>query len=227
MTGFRTSASAIAGDICGAGLASSAGAFSAQIGCSVGSGVGRREAGGVGGRLVLGASKHWGGGRACRDVSGQDFEAWYGRQHGRMLAAVSLWCGDADVAREAVDEAFSRALARWGRVSSMEEPTGWTYRVAVNQVRRLARRRRRERLLAQQGVVGPVAPVDGAVLWDAVARLPPRQRDVFVQRYVLDLPEAEIAATLGISRGAVSATTAKARAALAAALGDHDEERVL
>lgn len=159
-------------------------------------------------------------------MSGQDFEAWYGRQHGRMLAAMSLWCGDADVAREAVDEAFSRALARWGRVSSMDEPTGWTYRVAVNQVRRLARRRRRERLLAQQAVVRPVPPVDGAVLWDAVARLPSRQRDVFVQRYVLDLPEAEIAAALGISRGAVSATTAKARAALAAALGDHDEERI-
>lgn len=174
---------------------------------------------------MLGASKHSGVGEACRDVSGQDFEAWYRRQHGRMLAAVSLWCGDADGAREAVDEAFSRALARWSRVSSMEEPTGWTYLVAVNQVRRLARRRRRERLLAQEAVVRPVALVDGAALWDAVRRLPPRQRDVFVQRYVLDLPEAEIAAALGTSRGAVSATTAKARAALAAALGDHDTER--
>lgn len=158
-------------------------------------------------------------------MSEQDFVAWYGREHARMLAAVSLWCGDTDVAREAVDEAFSRAFARWGRVSSMEAPTGWTYRVAVNQVRRLARRRRREQLLAQGTVVGPAPPADRAVLWDAVRRLPPRQRDVFVQRYVLDLPEAEIAAALRISRGAVSATTAKARAALAAALGHHDEER--
>lgn len=173
------------------------------------------------------ASKHSVVTGTLMGVSGQDFEGWYRRHHGRVLAAVSLWCGDADLAREAVDEAFSRALARWSRVSSMREPAGWTYQVAVNQVRHLARHRRRERLLARQPEVDPSPPLDRAVLWDAVRRLPPRQRDIFIQRFVLDLAEAEIATALGISRGAVSASTAKARAALVAALGDHDEEHTL
>lgn len=86
-----------------------------------------------------------------------------------------MWCGDADLAREAVDEAFTRALARWSRVSLMPEPAGWTYQVAVNQVRHLVRRRRRERLLARKAEVVAPPPLDRAVLWDAVRRLPARQ----------------------------------------------------
>ena len=49
----------------------------------------------------------------------------------------------------------------------------------------------------------------------AVGRLPRRSREVLVLRYYLDLPQDEIAALLGVSRGTVSSTAARARAALA------------
>lgn len=96
---------------------------------------------------------------ACGDVSGQDFDAGCGRQHGRMLAPVSLSCGDANVTREAVDKASAECWPtgsgsrRWMRRPA--GPTGWTYRVAVNQVRRSTRCRRRERLLAQDRFARP------------------------------------------------------------------------
>jgi RNA polymerase sigma factor (sigma-70 family) len=48
--------------------------------------------------------------------------------------------------------------------------------------------------------------------------LPDRQREAIVLRYYADLSEAEIAATMGISRGAVKSHTARGMTALRAAL---------
>ena len=56
---------------------------------------------------------------------------------------------------------------------------------------------------------------------DALDQLPGRQREVLVCRYFLDLSEAEIAETLGISRGAVKSHASRGSAALRASLADH------
>lgn len=48
----------------------------------------------------------------------------------------------------------------------------------------------------------------------ALRRLPPRQREALVLRYFADLPEHEIALAMGISRGTVKSTAARALAAL-------------
>ena len=50
--------------------------------------------------------------------------------------------------------------------------------------------------------------------------LPARQREVLVLRYYADLPETQIAAVLGISRGSVKVHAARARDALRTALAD-------
>ena len=49
----------------------------------------------------------------------------------------------------------------------------------------------------------------------ALAKLSARRREVLVLRYYLNLSEAEIAATLGISTGTVKSTAARGLAALA------------
>ncbi|MDQ4051466.1 MAG: sigma-70 family RNA polymerase sigma factor, partial [Actinomycetota bacterium] len=49
---------------------------------------------------------------------------------------------------------------------------------------------------------------------DALRTLPRRQREVLTLRYYLDLSEAEIADTLGISRGSVKAHASRGSAAL-------------
>lgn len=58
--------------------------------------------------------------------------------------------------REATDEAFARAYIDWGRVRQMEARNGWTYQVALNVLRRRARRARMERVL-----LSPAPPLAG------------------------------------------------------------------
>ena len=48
----------------------------------------------------------------------------------------------------------------------------------------------------------------------ALRNLPDRQREAILLRYCADLSEAEVAATLGISRGAVKSHTARGMAAI-------------
>jgi RNA polymerase sigma factor (sigma-70 family) len=52
----------------------------------------------------------------------------------------------------------------------------------------------------------------------ALRALPDRQREALVLRYYGDLSEAQIASTMGISRGAVKSHTARAMSALRAVL---------
>jgi len=136
----------------------------------------------------------------------EPFADWYESSYRRLLGAVAVAIGDLDEAREATDEAYCRALARWSRVGAMASPEAWTYRVAVNVHRRRMRRRGLEaRFVHRAGPPEPVWPAD-AEIWHEVAALPPRQRAVVALRFVADLPENDIAAALGISRGTVAST---------------------
>ena len=114
------------------------------------------------------------------------------RAHGlRLLRTAMLLTGDLATAEDVVQDAFlglHRALPRLrddGRIP------GYLQVSVVNGCRSALRARRR------------------AVI-DALARLPSRSREVIVLRYYLDLPQAEIAAVLGISRGTVSSTISRA-----------------
>lgn len=59
-----------------------------------------------------------------------------------------------------------------------------------------------------------MAGEDRRAVLAAVARLPQRSREVLAFRYYLDLPDSEIAAVLGVSRGTVSSTASRALAIL-------------
>jgi RNA polymerase sigma-70 factor (ECF subfamily) len=159
------------------------------------------------------------------------FAAWYGNEHPRLLATMTIVTRDLHVAQDVTAEAFARALASWKRVSTMDSPTGWTYRVAVNLARRRARRAAiEERLLRRMTppastVQGDGIPVEHAIeLWDAVRALPPRARTAIALRYTAGLTEAEVAAAMKVAVGTASATLASARRTLAAALSDSDAE---
>ncbi len=155
---------------------------------------------------------------------GADFEAWYSAARPRVLATVTLVCGDADLAAEATDEAFVRALARWSTVRGIEQPTGWAVRVAINVARRRVRRQAIEQRLLRREVPRLPMPAAAGEIWSLVRHLPARQREVIVLRYVADLPEASIATALGISRSAASSALTDARRRLAIALSDEPSE---
>ena len=156
-----------------------------------------------------------------------DFERWYEREHPRVLAAMTLVAGDIDVARDATDEAFARALDKWERVSAMARAGGWTYRVALNLVRRRMRRAALERRLLARQPAPLTLPEPAMELWHLVRSLPERQRRAVVLRYVADLPEAEIAEAMGVARGTVAATLAVARTRLASMVTDAPNSEVL
>lgn len=142
-----------------------------------------------------------------------EFEDWYRCEHPRLLGLLVAATGSVDVAAEATDEAFARAFARWKRVSTMQSPAGWTYRVALNLIRKHHKRRWRERAIPDPRDATTFPTSDPAV-WEAVRRLPTRQREAVLLRYVADLSEADIAAVMSIRRGTVASSLAAARRTL-------------
>lgn len=153
-----------------------------------------------------------------------DFERWYRGEHPNLLAALTWVSGNPDVALEATDEAFARALERWERVRAMDSPGGWLYRVGLNLVRRGARRAAREERTVGAHWRPDHLPAPAGEIWAVVQELPPRQRTAVVLRYLLDLREREVAAIMRVSPGTVASTLAAARTRLAAWLTESPSE---
>jgi DNA-directed RNA polymerase specialized sigma24 family protein len=159
-----------------------------------------------------------------RLVSVNDFDEWYADQRPRVYVSLLALSGDADLAAEATDEAFTRAVAQWRRERTMDSPGGCSQRVALNVLRRRMRRRRFERRALPRLVGRDHEMMPTGDVWDLVRALPERQRVAVVLRYVADLTEPDIAIAMGIARGTVASTLAAARARLAGVLIDDDVE---
>jgi len=146
----------------------------------------------------------------------------------RVIAAVSLWCGSADDAEQAVADAVGRAWERLDRGVQIDNLAAWVTTVAMNEVRGRHRRRDRVRRKGHLVVVADTSPgigdraADRIDLQRALEQLGERQRQVVALHYGLDLPIAEIAMQLGIAEGTVKATLHKARRLLAAELDRAD-----
>jgi len=142
-----------------------------------------------------------------------------------LLRLALLLVGDQASAEDVVQEAFIGLH----RASLRDQDKALPYlRVAVvNGCRSLHRARRRAAAMRPQHEP-PVWSAEAAAIVNedrrevlaAVARLPRRPREVLALRYYLGLADAEIAATLGISRGTVSSTVSRALTALARDLGE-------
>lgn len=151
------------------------------------------------------------------DIDSAGFETWYRAEHPRVLAALSVVARDPDLAQEVAAEAFARALQRWERVGAMDSPGGWTYRVALNVLRRRAGRAALERRLLPRLAPPPTitVPAYAIEVWQVVTGLAPRMRTAVALRYLGGLTEAEVAEVMGIAPGTVAATLHQARRQLA------------
>ena len=144
-----------------------------------------------------------------------NFDAFYSRAWDGVYRAVVVAVGETDLAREAVDEAMSRAFERWSSVSVMANPEGWVYRVAVNWSRSILRRRRLGATRYQR-VTRPIDEIevpDPRVL-EEVQKLPPHQRDVIVARFLLDMSTSETAEAFGVAEGTIKSRVSRALSAL-------------
>jgi len=157
--------------------------------------------------------------------TGDDFAAWYAVQAPRAVATLQAALGDRGLAEDCVAEAFARAFARWPKVRRMKSPNGWIYVVALNHARSAARRERVQRQWRGTHPPQPMhAPEPPDPLWDAVASLSTQARRAIALRYIADLPEAEVARVMGVSRGTVATTLHRARKALAEHLSTQEQE---
>lgn len=151
------------------------------------------------------------------------FGEWYRVLHPRLSTAMVAIAGDVGLAQEVTDEAFARAWERWGRVASMSSPSGWTYAVALNLLRRRRRRAALEARLSRRSPGTDPVPEPAGELWSLVAGLPLRQRTAVVLRYVADLDEKEVGDAMGVSRSTVSTTLTAARRGLAGMISEDSD----
>lgn len=145
------------------------------------------------------------------------------RTHGLTMVRVALLLvGDKSTAEDVVQDAFIGLYRAAHRLTSPDKAVGYLRVSVVNGCRSVHRSRRA--WFHRAGLAEPtvwsaesaaMAREDSRLALQAVARLPRRSREVLALRYYLDMPDAEIAATLGVSRSTVSSTASRALAALA------------
>jgi RNA polymerase sigma-70 factor (ECF subfamily) len=131
----------------------------------------------------------------------------------RLDAAARLIVRDAELARDAVQEAMIRA---WRDLPGLRDPErfdAWLHRLLVNACLDLVRRRKRRVIEVEltpldapvaRDVAGTLA--DRQVLDQALASLHPGHRAVVALHYLLGMPLPDVARSLGIPVG-----TAKSR----------------
>ncbi len=147
------------------------------------------------------------------------FDDFYAKWRDPLRRALALAVGDIAMADEAIDEAMTRAFTHWAKIGGYERPEGWAYRVGLNWVRGLYRKRRYEVLTQIDAEGRRDQPMPDLDVVAAVGRLSPRLRPVVVARYYLDWSTAQVATALDISEGTVKSRLSRALDRLAIDLG--------
>lgn len=140
------------------------------------------------------------------------FAALYRDEYTRLARLADLILDDRCAAEEIVQEVFADVLRRWPAVEGQPWLSDFLRRSVIGHCRHFARGRSRS--VADVDHVaddGRDQTADGYLAWSArtevrraLARLPLRQRECVVARYMLDMGDAETARLLGISVGSVS-----------------------
>lgn len=141
----------------------------------------------------------------------------YAGSYARIVRVVTLVGGDQSEAEDVVQDAFSRLIPVWSKVSTYEDPEAWVRGVALRQLSKRFRKTRNGRVALRR--LGPPdqrpAPTaDSVDISRALAGLPLGQRKVVVLHYLLGLDLASVARELAIPVGTCKSRLSHARAAL-------------
>lgn len=120
-----------------------------------------------------------------------------------------------ELGRDAAAEALSYAWENWGRVSEMENPVGYLYRVGRDRGRRLLRRDPPVFTPPSFGRIPMVEPG----LPKALGKLPERQRLAVMLVHCFEWSLSEVANLLGISKPTVQTHVARGMARLRREIG--------
>jgi RNA polymerase sigma-70 factor (sigma-E family) len=149
----------------------------------------------------------------------------YAGEYRSLVRLAMLLLNDVPTAEDVVQEAFIAVYSGWWRLRNSEKALAYLRRTVINRSRSELRHRAVARKYASEHVPdgpsaesGAIALLERSSVIAAMRRLPDRQREAIVLRYYADQSEAEIAAAMGISRGAVKSHSARGMAALKSAL---------
>lgn len=134
----------------------------------------------------------------------------------RLVRLAVLLVDDVGAAEDVVQEAFAGLHRNWSSLRDEAAAIGYLRTAVVNGSRSVLRRRRTARdyvpphqANARSAESLAMLSAEHQAVVDALATLPPRQREVLVLRYYGGLSESEIAELTGISKGAVKSTASR------------------
>jgi RNA polymerase sigma-70 factor (sigma-E family) len=166
-------------------------------------------------------------GTAEAPVSGQAWDAdeavtqLYAAQYRALVRLATLLLRDVGAAEEVVQDSFIAMHGSWRRLRDPDRALAYLRQSVVNRSRSALRHRTVVQRHAPAPMPDHASAEHGALealeredLIRALHLLPRRQREVLVLRYYIDLSEAQIADTIGISRGAVKSHASRGMAAL-------------
>ena len=162
---------------------------------------------------VLSAPSVWDADRVVTEI--------YHGEYKSLVRLAVLLVHDVQTAEEVVQDAFEAMHTAWRRLRDSEKALSYLRQAVVNRSRSVLR----HRTVVDKNAPKPAPDepsaeqaamtlIERSAVVAALRTLPDRQREAIVLRYYADLSEADIAATMGISKGAVKSHTARAMAAL-------------
>jgi RNA polymerase sigma-70 factor (sigma-E family) len=166
-------------------------------------------------------------GTADAPVTGRTWDAdeavtqLYSVQYRSLVRLAVLLLRDVGAAEEVVQDSFVAMHGSWRRLRDSDLALAYLRKTVVNRSRSALRHRSVEHRHAPAPMPDQASAEHGALetlereeVIRALHRLPRRQREVLVLRYYVDLSEAQIADTIGISRGAVKSHASRGMATL-------------
>jgi RNA polymerase sigma-70 factor, ECF subfamily len=138
-------------------------------------------------------------------------------EHARLWRSLLAHTRDAEIASDAVAEAFAQAVRRG---DALRDPAAWVWRAAFRIASgQLAARRGRNEAAPECQASPDTLPDDVVALLDALARLDQTDRRVVVLSLVGGLSAFEVGRIIDASPGAVRVRLHRARRRLRVALG--------
>ena len=154
---------------------------------------------------------------AAQNGDVDDFGELYRRHYVAVVGVAYCMVADRHLAEDAAQEAFVIASRELARLRRAERFGPWICTIAKRVASRMAQSHR-ERTLVDDTAVAPTAnhgPHPSELVQQTVQGLPDRAREVVVLHYFTGLSHKEIAASLGLSLGAVHGRLVRARRMLA------------